>query len=372
MAVQKKNGRWYAAVYLGIRDGKQEYEWSESCETKSEAQLKELEMKKHVIESGHRIYEKESFSVTADRWLKLREKTVSNSTYRTNKNYYNIYIKKYFKEWLTKEIDSSDVFDFMMQLDKSPATINKIMNVLSQIFEFSITLKQIRTNPCIGIKKPAIKKAKRKTWDEKTINKFLNLKDTKNSSAYTAFMILFTTGMRPGEVCGLRWCDWIDDYFIPTIGIDSVRESTDLKNEKAHENVYLDQRLILQLKKLKAAHSAMYAEKHKDLSLSKQLLPEENFINCLMPDFRPMTVDYLRKTFNKIVDNNNLPQIRLYDSRHSFGTNMMRNKVNPKEVAEMMRHTSVKTTLDNYSHVDKEMYKKSSKMYNDNIFRTAK
>jgi integrase len=91
-----------------------------------------------------------------------------------------------------------------------------------------------------------------------------------------------------------------------------------------------------------------------------------------MPDFRPMTVDYLRKTFHKIVEKNSLPIIRMYDSRHSFGTNMMRNNVNPKEVAEMMRHTSVKTTLDNYSHVDKKMYKDTSKMYNNKIFKTAK
>ena len=47
----------------------------------------------------------------------------------------------------------------------------------------------------------------------------------------------------------------------------------------------------------------------------------------------------------------------MYGARHSFGTNMMRAEVNPKKDAEMMRHTSVKTTLDNYSHVDKEMYK---------------
>ncbi|MDF2858676.1 MAG: integrase family protein, partial [Neobacillus sp.] len=227
MSVQKKNGRWYAAVYLGTKDGKQEYEWSEGFDSKPDAQLKELEMKKSVIESGHKVYEKESFTATADRWLKMREKTVSMATYRTNKNYYDIYIKEYFKEWLTKEIESSDIFDFMMQLDKAPATINKAMNLLSQIFDFAITLKQIRVNPCIGIKKPAIRKAKRKTWDEKTINRFLNLKDTKQSSAYTAFLILFTTGMRPGEVCGLRWSDWTDDYFIPTVGIDSKRSETD-------------------------------------------------------------------------------------------------------------------------------------------------
>lgn len=372
MSIQKKNERWYAAVYLGVKNGKQEYEWSEGFQNKSDAQLKELEMKKRVIESGHKVYDKESFLTLGERWLKSREKTVSKSTYVTNKNYYDIYIKNYFKEWLVSEIESSDVFDFMAQLDKSPATINKTMNILNQIFDFAIALKQIYVNPCTGIRKPSIKKTKKKTWDEKTISRFLNLKDTKESTAYTAFLILFTTGMRPGEVCGLRWCDWIDDYFLPTIGIDKDREETDLKNDKAHENVYLDQRVILQLRKQKIAHKSIYEEQHSKEPPENQILPDNYFINCLMPDFRPMTVDYLRKTFNKIVEKNNLPRIRLYDSRHSLGTNMMRNGVNPKEVSEILRHTSVKTTLDNYSHVDERMYKNTSKAYNDKIFKRAK
>lgn len=218
----------------------------------------------------------------------------------------------------------------MLDIGKSPAAINKVMNILKQIFDFAMALMQIRTNPCSGFKKPSIRKTKKKTWDEKTISRFLNLKDTKESSAYTALLILFSTGMRPGEVCGLRWCDWMDDYFLPAIGIDSKREETELKNEKAHESVYSEQHVNSEL-------------------------PDEYFINCLMLDFLPMTVDYLRKTFNKIVEKNNLPRIRLYDSRHSLGTNIMRNCINPKEVSEILRHTSVKTTLDNYSHVNERM-----------------
>jgi len=50
-------------------------------------------------------------------------------------------------------------------------------------------------------------------------------------------------------------------------------------------------------------------------------------------------------------------KISPYSARHSFGTNMMRNGVNPKKVSEAMRHSSVRTTLNRYSHVDSEMMK---------------
>lgn len=40
VSVQKKNGRWYAAVYVGTKDNKQIYEWSDGYDKKSDAQLK--------------------------------------------------------------------------------------------------------------------------------------------------------------------------------------------------------------------------------------------------------------------------------------------------------------------------------------------
>lgn len=81
-----------------------------------------------------------------------------------------------------------------------------------------------------------------------------------------------------------------------------------------------------------------------------------------------MTVDYLCKAFKKLAERHEFPVINLYAAtRHSFGTNMMKAGVNPKMVADMMRHTTVRTTLDNYSHTDEQMYKDTIKMYNSNI-----
>lgn len=365
MAVQKKNGLWFAVVYAGMKNGKQQQLTSKGFDRKDDAILAELDLKRSVIESNRKVYDKESFSYIADKWLGIREKTVANSTFKTNKTYYDTYIKEYFSDSLMTEIEPIDITSFMLQLDKSPATINKVMNILKQIFDFAVTLKQIRYNPCIGIKKPAIKKTKKKTWTEKEIHRFLNLKDTKQATCYLAFSILFATGMRPGEVCGLRWCDWINDYFVPTIGIDKDREVTDLKNEKAHENVYISQSIILLLKKEKAYQESIYREKGLPF-------PDDGYINSLTPDMRPMTVDYLNKAFSRIIQRNGLEAIRLYDARHSLGTNMMRSGINPKQVAEVLRHSSVKTTLDNYSHVDEKMYKNTINTYNNKIFKRVK
>lgn len=362
MSIHKKNGKWYAAVYTGMLNGKQVYEWSEGFDEKDDAILAEIAMKKDVIERGRKVLEKTSFGHIAETWLENKRKTVAPRTYEGYKECYERYIKKKFETEMIKDIEPIDINSFMIGLDLKPATIAKIMTTLKQIFDFAISLNYIRVNPCAGIKKPNIRREKKKTWTPKQINEFLNLPDTKEATCYTAFLILFSTGMRPGEVCGLRWCDYNGECFKPEIGIDKNGDITDLKNEKAKDEVYLSPKLILHLNNLKVIQSSIWKQQNPFKEF-----PDDTFINCFTDDWRPMTPSYLAKAFKRILERNNIKPIRLYDARHSFGTNLMKEGVNPKVVADLMRHTTVKTTLDNYSHPDKEMYKNTIALYNKNI-----
>ena len=362
MSVQKKNGRWYAAVYVGTKDGKQIYEWSEGFDKKSDAQLRDLEIKKYVIVRDHKVLDKAILGYIAGVWLETKKKPVAKRTYEAYKERYDRYIKKKFETKPIKDIEAMDVNAFMVSIDLKPSSIAKIMTTLKQIFDFALSMNCIRYNPCIGIKKPNIRIEKKKTWGHKQINSFLSLKDTKNATCYTAFLLLFSTGMRPGEVCGVRWCDYDGECFRLENGVGKERCITELKNEKAKEEIYLSSKLLLHLNTLKVAHMDIWEHQHPF-----EDFPKDNYINCFTDDWRPMTPDYLSKAFKRIVLRNNIEYITLYGARHSFGTNLMKDGVNPKMVADMMRHTSVKTTLDNYSHTDKAMYKNTVRKYNKKL-----
>ncbi|MDD5936182.1 MAG: site-specific integrase [Clostridiales bacterium] len=362
MSVQKKNGKWYAVVYLGIINGKQAYEWSEAFEKKKDAELKELELKKDVLERDHKVRPKESFGAIAEAWLRMKEKTVSKVTYTNYSNCYNLYIKDAFETTIVSRIESVDISNFMYNLDYKPATIQKIMSVLQQILGYAIELDYIKYNPANGIKKPNIRKTKKDTWSADVISDFLSHDDVKNSPIYPALVILFKTGMRPGEVCGLKWKNFDGESFVVDNGIAKGGGETELKNDKAHDPIYLSDDLISYLKKLRKLHKELYLSSGKQFAI-------DGYICCHCDDFRPFTPDYVYHTFQKLIKKIGYSdkKIRLYDARHSFGTNMMKNGVNPKMVADMMRHTDVKTTLNNYSHTDKEMYKDTTKIYKINI-----
>lgn len=63
-----------------------------------------------------------------------------------------------------------------------------------------------------------------------------------------------------------------------------------------------------------------------------------------------------------------LPDICLYDARHSFATNnILSNSASIKVISEILGHATVKTTLHNYSHVTQSMNKKAIDDYSNKI-----
>jgi integrase len=69
----------------------------------------------------------------------------------------------------------------------------------------------------------------------------------------------------------------------------------------------------------------------------------------------PLRQDNLIKRLKTVLKQAELPAMRSYDLRHSHATQLLKDGVNPKVVAERLGHASVTLTLDTYSHVSATM-----------------
>ena len=76
------------------------------------------------------------------------------------------------------------------------------------------------------------------------------------------------------------------------------------------------------------------------------------------------------RSFYKIIKQAKLPQIRFHDLRHTFATLLLKAGTHPAIVAAQLGHSSVKTTMDIYSHVLPEMTRTAAKEV-DETFRLA-
>src|SRR5699024_6815935 len=77
---------------------------------------------------------------------------------------------------------------------------------------------------------------------------------------------------------------------------------------------------------------------------------EQNDHLTTWPDGRPVLTDYITKQFKKFVEEKELPRIRFHDLRHTHATELMKAGINPKIVSERLGHSSIRITLDTYSH----------------------
>jgi integrase len=66
-----------------------------------------------------------------------------------------------------------------------------------------------------------------------------------------------------------------------------------------------------------------------------------------------------RRSYKHLLKRAGLPDIRLYDLRHTFATLMFENKEQLKLVSEMLGHASVKQTADTYTHVSPTMHREA-------------
>lgn len=85
---------------------------------------------------------------------------------------------------------------------------------------------------------------------------------------------------------------------------------------------------------------------------------------CYAYPYSPKQLDNKFKAFNQL---HNLPQIRFHDLRHSYATFMLYKGVNPKIVCSVLGHSSVKVTLDLYSHPDVSMQQICLEAFNGNL-----
>ena len=80
----------------------------------------------------------------------------------------------------------------------------------------------------------------------------------------------------------------------------------------------------------------------------------------------------LAKGWHKLLKSLNLEKRSIYQTRHSFASNMLSNKENPLWVSQMLGHKSLNMTLEIYTrYIKEEKAPRKTTFLDKNIFRFA-
>ncbi len=150
-------------------------------------------------------------------------------------------------------------------------------------------------------------------------------------------MIAISTGMRRGEILGLKWNNvdlenntiCVINSLVPTkVGLKLLPPKTKTSVRK----ISLPPTLVEILKDYK----------NKNYS---------NSFVCTLENGKLITPSSLNHKFKDILKENNLPSIRFHDLRHSHASLLLTQGVQPKMISERLGHSNINITMDLYSHI---------------------
>jgi integrase len=164
------------------------------------------------------------------------------------------------------------------------------------------------------------------------------------------YVLAITTGLRRGELLGLRWddADLSEARGTLRVGRALVREGGryilgETKTKRGRRRVNLTPRTVTALK----AHRKRQLEERVRLAG----LYEDHGLIFASENGTPLNPENLvKRSFKPLLKRAGLPEIRFHDLRHTCATLLLSRSVHPKMVQELLGHATIAMTLDTYSH----------------------
>jgi integrase len=207
------------------------------------------------------------------------------------------------------------------------------------------------------------KKREMRVWNSSELRDFLL--GVADERAHAAFFLAAHTGMRLGEVLGLRWADLDLDKARLSVrqAIISVAyqvKVSDVKTGTGRRTINLDTRTV---GVLRAWRKAAVAER----MLVGPAFTDDDLV-FPRPDGTPTHPVAFSQTFDRAVARLGLPVISLHDLRHTHATLLLRAGVPVKVVSERLGHANPAFTLTVYQHVIPGMQEEAVTLFSQLIF----
>jgi len=239
------------------------------------------------------------------------------------------------------------------KLTRSGLAAKTVLNthtVLRRALGDAERLDMVVRNAAASARPPSVRRKEQATWTPKQLSSFLE--SIADHRLFAVFVLGATTGMRRGELMGLRWSDVDLDAgrlsvvtTITTVNGRAIESST--KTNKSRRRIALDSGTVGVLR-------AHHERQDQERQLAGGLWCESGLV-FTREDGTALHPDRFSHLFARLMRKANLPPIRLHDLRHTYATLALEAGVHPKIVSERLGHATTGITLDLYSHVAPSM-----------------
>ncbi len=328
--VQRKRNKWYWYIdYIGKRY------WSKGFDTAEDAARDRSLTKNKMISGTYVDSHKMTVRDFAIKYLEDYASGLSPGTFEIRESNLRLYILPVIGNIKIQDLKPLHILTLQKKLLEKTTVNNtrKIMTSLRTILNKAIKWDVIAVNPALKVDLPEHEETEMKILNPDQVLKLISNCGIRELCILS---LAAFAGLRSGELFGLQWRD-----------IDFDKNTITLNRQWTHK----------QLKeKLKSKKSKAEFPMVKDLA---QALKEWKLMSkCnswLFPahgEVHPLDVDNWNKyTFKKLLDENNMPEVKLHSLRHFFASAIIHSGVSAEDVQELMRHSSYSITMGFYRHL---------------------
>ena len=368
MIRQKKKGQWEGRIVVGHKtDGKPIYRY---VYAKTQKELIEKLHQKIELYRYANLNENSNMTLGEwlDKWLNLyMVGTIRDSTLKGYRNHVETYIKPNLGDKQIAFITTADVQKMYNRLKKqgrvnkhpqygyelSDSMVIDIHRVLHKAMKTAVQEHLIPSNPTEKTVRPKIVKNEMKVLTNEQLNQFIN--EVESETEWRDFFYTeLTTGLRRGEICGLKWSDFDEET-----GRLNINRSIEVKNGIVIEGG---------TKTCNSKRSFYLPESTTNILAERKCNAKTEWIftDPLNPNL-PVPPSKAYRKMKELLTKANLPNIRFHDLRHTFATHAITSGVDAKTLSGILGHTKASFTLDRYTHVTTDMQKRAANIIGDFI-----
>jgi integrase len=358
VSVHKKGTRWYVVTAEPKgEDGKRRQKWhTPSHRTKKEAQRAEREILSQRDAGSYVEPTRQTLGAyLTGEWLPAIRATVRPSTWTSYETLVRLHVAPHLGPVPLRQVTPAGLNGLYATLAESgrrdgsgglsPRTVRYVHTILRRAFGDAVRWGLLARNPVALADPPRQARVEMQAWTAEQAAAFLAAIAAER--LYPAFHLALLTGMRRGEILGLRWADV--DLDAGRLAVRQTRVDvgyevvvSEPKTARSRRQVALDGGTGAVLRSWRATQAA------ERLAWGPGW--EDNGLVFTREDGTPVHPQTLTRTFDELVRRSGLPRIRFHGCRHTWATCALAAGVPLWDVSDALGHSSIAITSDIYRH----------------------
>jgi len=313
---------------------------------------------------------KETVAEYIDKWLETSARQrVREKTFVSYKQLMDRYIKPAIGDQLLSQVKPEEIqgiYNDMLDRGLSPRTIKYTNTVFKSALNQAVKWGKLYRNPADLVDLPREEKKEMRALSPDEAARFMEIIIYSKHKAF--FSLLISTGMRPSEALALKWKDI--DMENSRLTVNRVLSRTRNQGWKLEEPKTTRSRRTIPIPKQTLEDLKEYQQEQKEIKMKhRKTYNDMDFVFASETGEPLHERSLIGRHFKPLLKDANLPDIRLYDLRHTCATLLLAAGENPKVVSERLGHTSITLTLDTYSHVLPDMQESATEKLEGILFK---